>query len=107
MKNMSFLSENFQFLEVNFSIYLNRHVFVTSDIFLISTKSYIVGYSLELSPPDASSDTFNVIPALVAQLDAPSDWRPGGHRFNPGRGQQHSFMEIDHEYFLRSFSPFR
>ena len=29
MKNIRvFLSENFQFLEVNFSIYLNRHVFV-------------------------------------------------------------------------------
>ena len=27
-KNQSFLSENFQFLEVKFSIYLNRHVFV-------------------------------------------------------------------------------
>ena len=26
-KNISFLSENFQFLEVKFSIYLNRHVF--------------------------------------------------------------------------------
>ena len=30
MKNISFLSENFQFLEVNFSIYLNGHVFVMS-----------------------------------------------------------------------------
>ena len=28
MKNISFLSENLQFLEVNFSIYLNRRVFV-------------------------------------------------------------------------------
>ena len=28
MKNISFLPENFQFLEVKFSIYLNRHVFV-------------------------------------------------------------------------------
>ena len=28
MKNISFLSEISQFLEVNFSIYLNRHVFV-------------------------------------------------------------------------------
>ena len=30
MKNMSFLSENFQFLEVKFSIYmyLNRRVFI-------------------------------------------------------------------------------
>ena len=29
--------------------------------------------------------------ASVAQLDAPSDWRPGG--------RQHSFVEIDHEIF--------
>ena len=35
-------------------------------------------------------------PALVAQLDAPSDWRPGGRGFNPRRGRQHSFVEIDH-----------
>ena len=38
-------------------------------------------------------------PASVAQLDAPSYWRPGGRGFNPGRGRQHSFMEIDHEIF--------
>ena len=38
-------------------------------------------------------------PALVAQLDALSDWRPGGRGFNPRRGRQHSFMEIDHEIF--------
>ena len=38
-------------------------------------------------------------PASVAQLDAPSDWRPGGRGFNPRRGRQHSFMEIDHEIF--------
>ena len=38
-------------------------------------------------------------PASVAQLDAPSDWRPGGHRFNPRQGRQHSFLEIDHEIF--------
>ena len=28
MKNISFFSENFQFLEMKFSIYLNRRVFV-------------------------------------------------------------------------------
>ena len=39
------------------------------------------------------------LPALVAQLDAPSDWRPGGRGFNPRRGWQHSFVEIDHEIF--------
>ena len=38
-------------------------------------------------------------PASVAQLDAPSDWRPGGRGFNPCRGRQHSFVEIDHEIF--------
>ena len=31
----------------------------------------------------------------MAQLDAPSDWRPGGR----GPGRQHSFVEIDHEIF--------
>ena len=38
-------------------------------------------------------------PALVAQLDALFDWRPGGRGFNPRRGRQHSFVEIDHEIF--------
>ena len=38
-------------------------------------------------------------PASVAQLDAPSDWRPGGRGFKPRRGRQHSFVEIDHEIF--------
>ena len=35
----------------------------------------------------------------MAQLDALSDWRPGSYGFNPRRGRQHSFMEIDHEIF--------
>ena len=35
----------------------------------------------------------------VAQLDAPSDWRPRGHVFNPRWGRQHSFVEIDREIF--------
>ena len=38
-------------------------------------------------------------PASVAQLDAPPDWRLGGRGFNPRRGRQHSFVEIDHEIF--------
>ena len=38
-------------------------------------------------------------PASVAQLDAPSDWRPGGLGFNSSRGRQYSFVEIDHEMF--------
>ena len=32
-------------------------------------------------------------------LDALSDWRPGGRGFNPRRGRQHSFVEIDHKMF--------
>ena len=44
-----------------------------------------------------NSDIFS--PALVAQLDAASEWRPGGRGFNPRRGRQHSFVEIDHEIF--------
>ena len=41
------------------------------------------------------------LPASVAQLDAPSDWRPGGREFNPRRGRQHSFVEFDHELSMR------
>ena len=38
MKNIRvFLSENFQFLEVKLSVYLNRHVFVMENISFIRT----------------------------------------------------------------------
>ena len=37
--------------------------------------------------------------AGLGSSDALSDWRPGGRRFNPRRGRQHSFVEIDHEIF--------
>ena len=47
--------------------------------------------------------TYNLLraggPASVAQLDAPSDWRPGGRGFNPRRDRQHYFVEIDREIF--------
>ena len=49
--------------------------------------------------PTGNRSTITHTPASVAQLDAPSDWRPGGRGFNPRRGRQHSFMEIDHEIF--------
>ena len=42
MKNISFLSKHFQFLEVKFSIYLNRHVFVM--IYEFSNCVYIYIY---------------------------------------------------------------
>ena len=46
-----------------------------------------------------SAFTITDAPDLVAQLDASSDWRPGGRGFNPCRAWQHSFVEIDHEIF--------
>ena len=46
-----------------------------------------------------NTETPTLLPASVAQLDALSDWRPGGRGFNPRRGWQHSFVEIDHEIF--------
>ena len=35
----------------------------------------------------------------MAQLDAPSDWSPGGRGFIPRQGWQHSVVEIDREIF--------
>ena len=39
------------------------------------------------------------LPASVAQLDAPSDWGPGGRGFNPRRGRKHFFVETEQEIF--------
>ena len=61
----------------NISIFTSANVFITRDECFHYTRE----------------------PASVAQLDAPSDWRPGGRGFNPRRGRQHSFVEIDHEIF--------
>ena len=36
---------------------------------------------------------------LSGSVGCGSDWRPGGRGFEPRRGRQHSFMEIDHEIF--------
>ena len=46
---------------------------------------------------------YSMLPASVAQLDVPSDWRPGGRGFNLWRGRQHSFVENDHEIFSTVF----
>ena len=59
-----------------------------------STSANDTGYTLILTISHAL-----LWPASVAHLDAPSDWRPGGRGFNPRRGRQHSFAEIDHEIF--------
>ena len=49
--------------------------------------------------PIAVVQATEVMSVSVAQLDALSDWRQGGRGFNPRRGRQHSFVEIDHEIF--------
>ena len=39
------------------------------------------------------------IAGLGGAVGCASDWRPGGRGFDPRRGRQHSFVEIDHEIF--------
>ena len=60
----------------------------TSTVCFKSYFSYIPG------PIDSKLES-----ASVAQLDAPSNWRPGGQGSNPRGARQHSFVEIDHEIF--------
>ena len=36
---------------------------------------------------------------LGGSVGCASDWRPGGRGFDPRRGRQHSFLDIDHEIF--------
>ena len=64
--------------------------------------AYVIGFFFFLVAVHFMANNATVLlqfSASVAQLDAPSDWRPGGRGFNPRRGRQHSFVEIDHEIF--------
>ena len=65
-----------------------------SKIFICTNPTLDQGHGLRIFLKKS-----NFLPASVAQLDAQSDWRPGGRWFNPCRGRQHSFVEIDHEIF--------
>ena len=51
-------------------------------------------FTLLLSPSYA-----NFSAGLGGAVGCASDWRPGGRGFDPRRGRQHSFVEIDHEIF--------
>ena len=44
-------------------------------------------------------DTLTPWAGLGGAVRCASDWRPGGRGFDPRRGRQHSFVEIDHEIF--------
>ena len=77
MKNIRlFLSEDFMFLEVKFSIYLNRRVFVMK-------RRAGLGGSVD----------------CAVRLE--TRWS----RVQPRRGRQHSFMESDHEIFSTGILP--
>ena len=103
-KYQIFLYINFHFLVVKFTVFLNRHVFVM----ICPTKSQA---GLRGSFRRASDcrlgcgfdpgwvHQHSTMPASVAQLDLPSDCRPGGRGFNSRQDRQHSFVEIDHEIF--------
>ena len=74
----------------------------------VSTSNFISIHSLSIYKLSMIHFVHKVhfdVPASVAQLDAPSDWRPGGRGFNPRRGRQHSFVEIDHEIFSTVILP--
>ena len=65
----------------------------------IGSQDFLALLSGSTTELNISHFTIISMPASVAKLDAPSDWRPGGRGFNPRRGRQHSFVEIDHEIF--------
>ena len=71
----------------------------THNIFFLKNKKNIMWLPLYLQLWVSIPNTHTIEPASVAQLDAPSDWRPGGCGFNPRRGRQHSLVEIDHEIY--------
>ena len=51
------------------------------------------------------SPLHNLVVSIGGSVGCASDWGPGGRGFNPRRGQQHSFMEIDHEIFSSHSLP--
>ena len=68
-------------------------------ISLLNEQTHIATFILHSTSHFLFLYVTNSKPAWLTQLDAPSDWRPGGRGFNPRRGRQHSFVEIDHEIF--------
>ena len=50
-------------------------------------------------PPQACQVRPGLPAGLGGSVGCASDWRPGGRGFDPRRGRQHSFVEIDHEIF--------
>ena len=58
MKNIGvFLSENFQFLEMKFSMYLNRHVFIMFTLLLLNMTCLVLANSVD--PDQLASEEAN------------------------------------------------
>ena len=68
---------------------------------------YFLHFNKSILPPDGIPKELldECMLASVAQLDASSDWRPGGRGFNPRQGRQHSFVEINREIFSTVILP--
>ena len=93
-----FFSKNFQHICISLDVNLNKSL--TNEIVSFEQLGPEV-YFIDNHQHSSHMLTLNIAPepASVAQLDAPSNWRPGGRGFNPRRGRQHSFVELDHEIF--------
>ena len=59
-------------------------------VLFLKKKNYVVGIHYKHLVEKAG---------LGGAVGCASHWRPGGRRFDPRRGRQHSFFEIDHEIF--------
>ena len=57
-------------------------------------------YFINKDPLGSFLSFYNIVEAgLDGSVGCTSDWRPGGRGFDPRQGQQHYFVEIDHEIF--------
>ena len=68
----------------------------------LSTKCCIVGLMKRGNADNTDFCLTNLgkyVHLSISYKSFPSDWRSGGRGFNPRRGRQHSFVEIDHEIF--------
>ena len=99
MKISAFLSENFQFLVVKFSIYLNRRVFVMILIYSSHNSRFFSVY-LYIYKADVSR------PRWLLWMRRPT----GDQEFagsTPAEVGNILSWRLIMNYFLRSFSPFR
>ena len=95
MKNIRvFLSENFQFLEVKFSIYLNRRVFVMKHRRLLSVKPNI-HIRTHLLVFRAGLDNFNLRKPLTSCVQSPMTFPSyGSNRVHTHTHTKHRFISF-------------